>query len=181
MGGKEIQRYTIVGIKGYVCKNFINNESNIKANSVLLQRIIAHIQNPTPHIKFTGTIALNGDERKIVNTIFQIICKENISNKYILGLFHSKLINWYCYRFCFSKAIRSMDFSNEIARKIPIPKITESNQKIVDKIIALVDEILAIKAKDSTTNTSDLESEIDSLVYALYDLNEEEIKIIEDS
>ncbi|WP_238699216.1 hypothetical protein [Helicobacter sp. MIT 05-5294] len=28
LGGKEIQRYTIVGIKGYVRKDFINNESN---------------------------------------------------------------------------------------------------------------------------------------------------------
>ncbi len=210
LGGKEVQKYVIVGIKGYVHKDFINDESNIKENSILLQRIIAHIQNPTPHIKFTATIVANGDERKIVNTIFQIICKENISNKYILGLFHSKLINWYCYRFCFSKAIRSMDFSNEIARKIPIPKITKQNQKIVDRIIALVDEILAIKAachskpalagEESQSkelrgskrdvsgirpqhgklrDTNKLESEIDYLVYKLYNLTDNEIRVIE--
>lgn len=179
MGGKEIQRYAIRGIKGYICKDFVDNKSNIETNSILLQRIISHIQNPTPHIKFTATIAPNGDKRQIVNTIFQIICKENISNKYILGLLHSKLINWYCYRFCFSKAIRSMDFSNEIANKIPLPKITEQNQSIADSIITLVEEILNLKAKDSTTDTLHLESEIDNLVYKLYNLTEAEIKIIE--
>lgn len=63
--------------------------------------------------------------------------------------------------------------------KLPIPKITKSNQKIVNEIIALVDEILAVKAKDSATDTSKLESEIDDLVYKLYNLNENKIKIIE--
>lgn len=178
LGGKEIQRYFIRGVKGFVSRQTkISNEANIKDNSILLQRIIAHIENPTPHIKFIATIT-NDKSYKIVNTIFQIICNDDVSNKYILGILHSKFINWYCYRFAFAKAIRSMDFSNEIAKRIPIPKITKSNQKIVDKIIALVDEILALKTQDSTTDTSKLESEIDSLVYKLYNLTDEEIRII---
>nr|WP_236096446.1 hypothetical protein [Helicobacter sp. MIT 11-5569] len=51
--------------------------------------------------------------------------------------------------------------------------------KTTDSIIALVDKIPSIKAKDSTANTSNLESEIDSLVYKLYNLTNEEIKSIE--
>lgn len=62
--------------------------------------------------------------------------------------------------------------------KLPIPKITKSNQKIVNEIIALVDEILAVKAKDSATDTSKLESQIDKLVYESYNLTDAEIKII---
>ena len=46
-------------------------------------------------------------------------------------------------------------------------------------IIDLVDKILAAKENDSLANTSDLEAKIDKLVYALYMLTEEEIKIIE--
>lgn len=62
---------------------------------------------------------------------------------------------------------------------IPIPKITESNQPTADKIIALVEKILALKESDPKSDTQELEQEIDSLVYTLYSLTEEEIKIIE--
>ena len=181
LGGKEIQRYSIRGVKGYVSKTIkMSNKANIKINSVLMQRIIAHIENPTPHIKMTGHILETDiDKIKIVNTVHQIVCKNNISNRYILGLLHSTFLNWYCYRFTFAKAIRSFQFSNEMAKRIPIPKITKSNQKIVDRIITLVDDILESKAKDSTFDINKLESKIDSLVYCLYNLTDEEIKIIE--
>jgi hypothetical protein len=43
----------------------------------------------------------------------------------------------------------------------------------------LVDRILAVKAKDADADTSKLEREIDELVYALYSLTPEEIKIVE--
>lgn len=59
------------------------------------------------------------------------------------------------------------------------PRITESNQSTADKIIALVEKILEQKEKDPTSSTQELEKEIDSLVYALYNLTVEEIKIIE--
>lgn len=181
LGGKEIQRYSIRGIKGYVSKTIkMSNKANIKINSVLMQRIIAHIENPTPHIKMIGHILETDiDKIKIVNTVHQIVCKNNISNRYILGLLHSTFLNWYCYRFTFAKAIRSFQFSNEMAKRIPIPQITKSNQKIANQIIALVGEILKLKAKDLAFDTNKLESEIDALVYKLYNLTDEEIKIIE--
>lgn len=59
------------------------------------------------------------------------------------------------------------------------PRITESNQPTADKIIALVEEILKAKEQDSSSSTQELEKEIDSLVYTLYNLTDEEIKIIE--
>lgn len=59
------------------------------------------------------------------------------------------------------------------------PKITKANQNIANQIIALVDEILKLKAKDSTFDTAALESRIDSLVYELYNLTQAEIRIIE--
>lgn len=65
------------------------------------------------------------------------------------------------------------------AKRIPIPKSPNQTKKSADRIIALVDEILKLKAQDSTTDTSKLESEIDFLVYQLYNLTDEEIKIVE--
>jgi hypothetical protein len=46
---------------------------------------------------------------------------------------------------------------------------------------SLVDQILSIKKQNPDEDTSHLEKQIDQLVYKLYDLTEEEIKIIESS
>lgn len=60
-----------------------------------------------------------------------------------------------------------------------LPKITESNKPLCDEIIKCVDKILESKAKDFALDTSKLESKIDSLVYTLYNLTNDEIEIIE--
>ena len=61
---------------------------------------------------------------------------------------------------------------------LPNPKnILEAQQQ---KIIAIVDQILAIKKSDSSADTTALESQIDQLVYKLYNLTDEEIKIVEE-
>lgn len=50
---------------------------------------------------------------------------------------------------------------------------------MTDKIVHLVDKILQAKAQDSSVNTSEIESKIDKLVYALYALDSSEIAIVE--
>jgi type II restriction/modification system DNA methylase subunit YeeA len=68
----------------------------------------------------------------------------------------------------------------------PIPPITPQNQPIVKQLEKLVDKILTL-TQDPTYDTDPqkqeevkkLEKQIDHLVYKLYDLTEEEIKIIE--
>ncbi|TWO27899.1 DUF7149 domain-containing protein [Campylobacter insulaenigrae] len=180
LGGKEIQKYHTNGVKGYISKDLkLGNRASIQKNSILMQRIIAHIENPTPHIKMTGTILTHFKNIKIVNTIHQIVCKQEIPNKYVLALLHSKFLNWYCYRFTFAKAIRTFQFSAEMANRIPIPKINSKNEKLANKLVSLVDEILNLKEQDKNANTQELESQIDKIVYKLYNLTTDEIKIIE--
>ena len=48
-------------------------------------------------------------------------------------------------------------------------------------VIKLVDKILDNKYRNPDADTTKLENQIDELVYKLYDLTEEEIKIIEDN
>ncbi len=62
---------------------------------------------------------------------------------------------------------------------LPIPSITPKNQLIVSKIELLVDEILAEKKQNSDADTSEKECQIDQMVYKLYDLTDDEIKIVE--
>jgi adenine-specific DNA-methyltransferase len=56
---------------------------------------------------------------------------------------------------------------------LPIIKVTEKREK---PFIELVNQILTIKQSDPNADTSQLEREIDLLVYELYGLTEEEIK-----
>ncbi|MDE3098208.1 MAG: hypothetical protein KGJ88_01920 [Verrucomicrobiota bacterium] len=58
----------------------------------------------------------------------------------------------------------------------PMLAVSPEKQRPVER---LVDRILAAKAKDAGADASGLEREIDELVYALYGLTPEEIKIVE--
>ena len=57
-----------------------------------------------------------------------------------------------------------------------MPKDGSSQQQ---PIIALVDKILATKKSNPQADTSAWEREIDELVYELYGLKEDEIKVVE--
>ncbi|WQY09603.1 class I SAM-dependent DNA methyltransferase [Helicobacter pylori] len=102
--------------------------------------------------------------------------------RYLLGMLHSKLITFAFKTFYAGGGLGESGYRYKKAfiERLPIPQITKSNQPTADKIIALVDKILQSKEKDPKANTQRLEKEIDALVYQLYHLTDEEIKIIED-
>ncbi|MBN1339639.1 MAG: N-6 DNA methylase [Bacteroidales bacterium] len=103
--------------------------------------------------------------------------KKNTSEtKFILALLNSELIKFY-------HANRFLDKEKEIFQKIliantkqfPIPKNPLSKSE--EQIEKLVDEIL--KRKENKQDTTALEREIDLLVYKLYELTYDEVKIID--
>ncbi len=102
--------------------------------------------------------------------------------RYLLGMLHSKLITFAFKIFYAGGGLGESGYRYKKAfiERLPIPQITEKNQELADKITALVDKILQAKEKDPKANTQGLEKEIDALVYQLYNLTDEEIKIIED-
>ena len=61
-----------------------------------------------------------------------------------------------------------------LLQKIPICK-----SKNTKHFVGIIDKILSIKRGNESNDTTDLENQIDQLVYQLYDLTEEEIKIVE--
>jgi hypothetical protein len=69
--------------------------------------------------------------------------------------------------------------------QLPIPKIISASKGVArnapTKIAALVDKILAAKAADHKADTAETEAEIDRLVYGLYGLTAEEVKVVENS
>lgn len=98
---------------------------------------------------------------------------------YLLGFLNSKLIFYYFKNIGHLYSDKGFLLSNQYVEKFPIPKIDSTNKTLSDEIISLVEQILDSKAKDPTTDTKELESKIDFLVYKLYHLTNDEIKIIE--
>ncbi|WRB94471.1 class I SAM-dependent DNA methyltransferase [Helicobacter pylori] len=108
-----------------------------------------------------------------------IITGDKIEIKYITALLNSKCIYFAMRKFYMGGGIEGELKTNNL-EKIPIPKITEKNQKLARKITDCAKAILEAKEKDPKANTQKLEKEIDALVYQLYNLTDEEIKIIEE-
>ncbi|GAA8613158.1 class I SAM-dependent DNA methyltransferase [Helicobacter pylori] len=102
--------------------------------------------------------------------------------RYLLGMLHSKLITFAFKTFYAGGGLGESGYRYKKAfiERLPIPKITPQNQKLADKITDCAKAILEAKEKDPKANTQELEKEIDALVYQLYNLTDEEIKIIED-
>ncbi|HEF7702221.1 TPA: Eco57I restriction-modification methylase domain-containing protein [Campylobacter jejuni] len=98
---------------------------------------------------------------------------------YLTALLNSN-VNFYYFKQIGAKlGVSGYEMSKIFVEKLPIPKINSKNEKLADELINLVDEILKAKEQDKNTNTQELENKINSLVYKLYNLTEEEIKIIE--
>ncbi|HED4393260.1 TPA: Eco57I restriction-modification methylase domain-containing protein [Campylobacter coli] len=99
--------------------------------------------------------------------------------KYLLGFLNSNLIFYYFKNIGHLYSDKGFLLSNQYVEKFPIPKINSKNQKLADELINLADDILKAKEQDKNANIQELENKINSIVYKLYNLTEEEIKIIE--
>ena len=196
LGGKQINRYFINSkIKGYISKDIIKDEKAfIKNNSILVQRIISHIQNPNPHIQIISSIADNISVKEyiIVDTINQLENSSNLNSKFLIAVINSKLISWYVYRFIFGMAIRTMQFDNPVTSKIPLPNPQSIDTRTHDRMVALVEQMMELNQKlHNSANLTAHENtilkrqidatdeQIDRLVYQLYGLTDEEIAVVE--
>ncbi len=104
---------------------------------------------------------------------------------FLLALINSKLFTWYHHKRN-PKAQKGL-FPKVIVsdlKKLPIFELESMNhdhKAIHDRIATIVTKILDCKSSNPDIDTSALEAEIDQLIYQLYGLTEEEIKIVESS
>jgi hypothetical protein len=119
------------------------------------------------------------------------ILKDNFSVHYILGLLNSKLLTFYFQRI--SSPFQSGWYAYEprYLNRIPIRTIDFTNPKDVkqhDRMVALVERMLELHKRTPqtpqeqerlTAEIAATDAAIDKLVYELYGLTEEEIRIVE--
>lgn len=147
-------------------------------------------------LRIEGFIDLSGDYASI-NTNCIYSPKTGISLCYICGLMNSKLMS-YVYRQLFSGLRMNggyFQFQAPQLRILPFRDIDftiKSEREIHNKIVMLVESIITNKIKGLAVKTdkdkfyyenkcTSLDTQIDTLVYQLYGLTEDEIKIIENS
>jgi len=108
----------------------------------------------------------------------------SIELKYILALLNSKLF----YVWLYYKGKRKGELLELLYKplsEIPIKKISKPEQipfiKVIDHILAITKDMDYLNNSSKKAKVKELEKQIDHLVYKLYDLTQEEIKIVESS
>ncbi|MDE0184908.1 MAG: Eco57I restriction-modification methylase domain-containing protein [Candidatus Poribacteria bacterium] len=99
---------------------------------------------------------------------------KQFSYGFLLGVLNSTPINWYFRSFL----SESLHFYPNDAKQLPIPSAMLDQQTPVSR---LANQILDTKRIAPNADVSELENEIDRIVYSLYNLTPEEIAIIETS
>ena len=173
-------------------KYYIDDELFFGKNTEQVKKLVERNYNAGAVIvtqNITGTTdkyRIHAAYAECKNTKFVFLHSVNIiylpnpsSAKCILALLNSKLLDW-----LFRKTSTNNHCNMYELIDLPVPNASELQQQ---QIIALVDKILAAKkdcrvkhSNDSElVDTSKLEKQLDALVYKLYGLTDDEIKIIE--
>jgi hypothetical protein len=138
---------------------------------------------------------IDTDDRFVLSSLYSIYPKENHSNislKYLLGLLNSKLATYVAKLIALNltEGAFTKIRTNQLAR-LPIKTINLSDKLEVsqhDRMVALVERMLELhKRNPQTPQEADrlqreitaTDGAIDKLVYELYGLTEEEVRIVE--
>ena len=119
----------------------------------------------------TPVCGMDTEGLAVLNSAFMIVC-DDINPFGLLGLINSKLIRFYWKQRFEDKRKTFPKIKGTYLELLPIIPPT-------DQISKLTESVIHAKKNGISANTSALESEIDRLVYQLYGLTEEEIKIVE--
>jgi adenine-specific DNA-methyltransferase len=139
----------------------------------------------------TGNVFFTGG----VSGGYGIIPKQNISEKYLLALLNSKLLDWFLKQISTQMRGGWYSFESKYIKHLPIVVVNNKNKeeiKIQKEIEDYTDQLINLNSEKAATklesNVHQLQNKIDyceeklnQIVYQLYKLSPEEIKIVEDS
>ncbi len=117
------------------------------------------------------------------NSLF-IISSNKYSMKYLLALLNSKLFDYLYKHLCPQQGKIFAEVKPSIIKSLPIHIQTNNDNKIIDTIEKHVSDIITLNQNLKSQEKNkikllSLDSEIDKLIYDLYSLTDNEIKIID--
>lgn len=98
--------------------------------------------------------------------------------KYLLAILNSKLSEWY---FLQIGTTTGMGTNRWKKYKIELLPIKVVSSEVENQLEMLVNKIIERKSENSSSDTSSIEGEIDTIVYSLYNLTNDEISVVENS
>jgi len=127
-----------------------------------------------------------------LNTIYNVYLKQDSTAnlKFLLGIINSNVTKYFWKKTNSDEKKIFPKIKKEAILSIPIPSIKESSKVWLDNICSLVDQLLVLNeelhsAKISTKKQSMINKidycieRINSIIYSLYDLTEDEVQIVE--
>ena len=166
--GSDINRY----INNWDGTRWLKYGSNLAAPR---KEII--FNNPKIVIRQTGdTLIATFDDKKFIclKNTHVINQKSDTDLKFILALINSNVLNYYFQYLNPETGEALAEVKKETVEKLPIRKAKDQKP-----FIHIVDKILSLKEKNPEANTKKLEKHLNEMVYKLYELTDEEIKIVE--
>ena len=192
-GKYELKKYFFSFDSLYLCydineaKKYIKDKKELRKvqlreKEIFLKRKIITAQNSTT---LKGTI----DEDKVFvsNSLHSTYIREEYKDKfyleYILALLNSKLVNYYHD----SLRLKGVDLHPQILisdlKRLPIKNIPLKDQKpfiiLVNKILSLTKSSDYLKDQSKQKKVQEYQEQIDEMVFELYNLNKDEVKIIQ--
>lgn len=186
VSGRNIEKYNILD-KYYILDKLygIDYKGDIfKGERIFLKRIST---------KPEGMYIPEKSSLIAFNTVYSLYNIKKIDSKCLLGIINSKLISYF-YESTFNLGMNlTTQITIEYLKQLPIPKIDFTNpaeKKRHDEIVKHVETMLELNKELQKSKPGEeqerlkqrityIEKKIDALVYELYGLTEEEIKIVE--
>jgi hypothetical protein len=152
---------------------------------IISQRQLSYVKYPFERIIVKATYDAKGvlTLDTVMNTF---LTNDLYPYEYVLGIMNSRLAEWYYYWFVYNRAIMTMQFDESYLGRLPIKKLTFETRPLANQIVQRVGEILMLtqswdyeNSQEKQRRVGELKDEIDYLVYELYGLSDEEIRLIE--
>jgi hypothetical protein len=186
--GEDVTRYLIT-FRGFCYNPSLSSKKEWKSvdlyecpEKILIRRVANNI-----------LAALDSQSYWTLNTLYTFVPKEGVNSRYLLGCINSKLLSYY-FRIVFlsdDKLFPYLRISQLEKLPVYVPNFSDSADKSRhDRMVELVELMLDLHKRISAAKTEHektvlqrqidaTDKQIDNLVYELYNLTEEEIKIVE--
>ncbi|QCX00114.1 hypothetical protein FGM00_08355 [Aggregatimonas sangjinii] len=169
IGPYRINKKLSQGEKEYFDEKLYNEDGRVNQLSEIKRIGIQRITGVDEKLRIVATIV--NPKIYFADSTNSVISEEPYSLNVLAGLLNSKLFQWR-----FKKTSSNNNVSNTELESLPIA----FDKYIYKEIEHTVTEILKIKNVDPKADTKSLEESINKMVYRLYGLSKEEIKVVEE-
>ncbi|CCI14275.1 Adenine-specific methylase like [Microcystis aeruginosa PCC 9806] len=172
--GTGVSKYGNIKTEGYIMydKEFVKSKGKLGRTlpdeKFFTEPKILIVRTRNISLKERIIASIDYNKKYNLNRISNIILKGNNSLEGLLGILNSKLFNW-----LYSKRYFDYEIKPIYLRNSPL---CDTNNKELNR---LVKEIISIRNADEKADISKITDAIDKLVYKLYQLTYNEVKIID--